>query len=232
MIRYSKMDLEKMDNPMIKGCADWMWEYGINGWRPYYLNIMFQPYPGHRQAVLDQMKRAICVGFYARLCTEFAHHPTKPSQQKKLPMLWLFPDRPVWKQQERTSIREMQFNENGLHFNGPIMIPPVSRFKECPIEHILGNQRKYAVQGIDRIHIKGATWDLDSLADYAGKTIKWDKELRDHVIILPDTDKGRPTMTLTVEERTLRDFQSQHNLSDETADQILNIEKSKKASGE
>src|ERR1035441_4646285 len=171
VIRYSELDQLPTD-PWIRGCADWMWKHGIDGWRPYYINIMFEPFPGNGVAVVEQMKRAICKGFYARFCTEFAHHPSRPSQQGKLPMLWLFPDRHVWKRFNKTPIREMQFNDNGLHFNGPLMIPPVSRFKECPIQHIHDNQRKYAVHGIDRIHVKYATFDLDRLADYAGKTIK------------------------------------------------------------
>jgi hypothetical protein len=224
MIRRSKIDIDQTDNPWIKGCADWVWKQRLNGWGAYYLNIMFQPYPGKPQAGRDQMKRAICKGFYSRYCTEFAHHPTRPSQQNKLPILWLFPDRPIGNRKHKTSILELQFNDNGVHYNGPMMIPPVSRFKECPIQHIHGNQRKYAVHGIERIYVQKINWDSDRVLDYAGKTTKWDRELRDDIIILPDPGKRQRVPVMSVEERAMRDFQSRHNVSDEIAGQMLRVE--------
>jgi hypothetical protein len=72
VIRYSELDQLPTD-PWIRGCADWMWKHGIDGWGPYYINIVFEPFPGNGVAVVEQMKRAICKGFYARFCTEFSH---------------------------------------------------------------------------------------------------------------------------------------------------------------
>jgi hypothetical protein len=207
-------------NPWIKGCASWIWEYWARGWKPYYINFMFQPLPGNVESVVQQMHRAICKGFYSRFCTEFSHHPSKPSQQGRLPMLWLFPDRPVWKH-EKISIRDVKFNDNGLHFNGPLMIPPVSRFKECPIQHIHDNQRKYAVHGIDRVYIKEVTRDLDGLADYMGKTIKWHRANSDDILVLPENLKRPTGEALSPEDRAVKDLQSRHNVSEGIARQML-----------
>lgn len=222
MIRRSKVDINQTENPWIIGCADWVWEQRLSGWDGYYMNFMFRPYPGKPQTIREQMVRAICKGFYSRFCTEFTHHPTKPSQQPRLPRLWLFPDRPAHKTENMTSIREMQFNDNGVHYNGPMMIPPASRFRECPIQHIHENQKKYAVLGLDRIHVKKIDWDSDRLIDYAGKTIKRDKEIRDDILILPSFIKRKSDVAMSAEDRAIRDVQAQYNVSQETAVQLLN----------
>ena len=220
-VRYSESEQVK-EKPWIPGCAEWVWDYWSRGWKPYYVNIMFEPLPGNVEAVLQQMKRAICKVFYSRFCTEFAHHPGRPSQLWKLPRLWLFPDRPVPKK-EKISLRDVQFNDNGLHFNGPMLIPPFSNFEGCPIKHIHGNQRKYAVHGIDRIFVKEITWDIDGLADYICKTVRWDRASADHILILPET-RNKPTAEkMGAEDRALRDIQSRHNVSEDIARQMLGV---------
>jgi hypothetical protein len=217
-VRFSELDQLK-ENPWIVG-SNWVWNHWAKGWKPYYINFMFEPLPGSAEAVLQQMERAICKGFYSRFCTEFAHHPGRPSQLWKLPRLWLFPDRPVAKR-EKISIRDVQFNDNGLHFNGPMLIPPLSNFEGCPIRHIHSNQRKYAVHGIDRIHVEEITYRLGDLADYMCKTIRWDRASADHILILPET-RNKPTgETMSSEDRALRDIQSRHNVSAEVARQML-----------
>jgi hypothetical protein len=221
-VRYKESE-RFSENPWIVGCAEWMQEHLNEGWRLYYINIMFKPFSGNAEAVVAQMNRAICQGFYSRLCTEFSHHPTKPSQQMKLPMMWLFPDRHIWKKEKekKSCIRDLQFNDNGVHFNGPMLVPLKSRFHECPVEHIHQNQRKYAVHGIDRIHVEHVNRTIEELADYMCKTIKWRRASTDNIIVLPE---GRKTVIAKVwgpEERALKAYQSQHNVSDEIARQIL-----------
>lgn len=216
---------ELSTEPWIRGCAHWMWHWGLQGWTPYYINFMFKPLAGSGDAVSQQMRQAIEEGFYPRFCTMFVRHPGKPSQKERLPKFWLFRDRPCFKQGNKTSVREMQFNDNGCHYNGPMMIPPVSRFHECPIQHIHSNRKKYAVRGIDRIHVKLGTWDLDGLADYAGKTLKWDRDASEHVILLPDDKVKKPVPAMSAEDRVIKDIQARHNVSKEVARDMMGLER-------
>src|ERR1051325_3306589 len=139
--------------PWVEGCEHWIVEGIIRGWSAYYVNIMFHSLRGSPSSIVEQMHKGIHKGFYSRFCTELSRNPRSPSQQERLPRLLLFPDRPVWKH-EKYSLREVTINGGGLHFNGPMLMPPVSRFRECPIQHIHDNQRVYARRGIARIHVE------------------------------------------------------------------------------
>ena len=65
-----------------------------------------------------------------------------------------------------------------------MLIPPVSRFKECPIKHLQDNQARYARHGIEQIHIV-VGGDIPGLADYAAKTIKNRRANEEDIIVLP-----------------------------------------------
>lgn len=93
-VRWSEMQFDTT-HYSIKACGDWMWEHALAGWRPYFIVIMFKPLNGSDEGVIAQMKRAIERDFYSSLCKRFSRHPNQPSQQDKLPMMWLFPDLPV-----------------------------------------------------------------------------------------------------------------------------------------
>lgn len=123
-----------------------MYEYVSCGWQPYYMNFMFDALQGTLPAIVAQMHRAIEKGFYGQFCTRFTRNPTAESQHRKLPRLWLFPDLPGWKRR-KVSLQELTINAGGLHFNGPMLIPWWSRFKECPIRHIGDNHDRYARRG-------------------------------------------------------------------------------------
>jgi hypothetical protein len=104
------------------------------------------------------------------------------AEQERMPRLMLFPDRPVWKR-EKTSLREITIN-GGLHFNGPMLIPPISRFRDCVISHIHEKQSRYCRYGISRIHVE-EIHDVPGLIDYATKTLKWHRADPDDILILP-----------------------------------------------
>ena len=220
--RFTKLT-ELPTEPWIIACAEWMWRWALQGWTPYYINIMFKPLGGSADVVSQQMRRAIEDGFYPQFCKEFASHPTKPSQQERLAKLLLFRDRPGPKRRNKTPIREMQFNDNGLHINGAMMIPPAKKFRENPIQHIEGNQKRYCVQGIERIHVTVGTWDLHGMADYAGKTLKWDREASEHVLLLPDNRIKKPIKVMGPEDRAIRDIQARHNVSEEMARDMMGL---------
>ena len=152
----------------INGCTQWIYQLVLSGWKLYYVNIMFEPLRGPPSAIIPKMRRGI-YKFYGRFCTEFVHDGRAKSEQERMPQLWLFPDLPVHKN-KRNSLRDVTIN-GGLHFHGPMLIPPISRFKECPIRHLKENQAKYARHGIERIYVV-VGGDIPGLADYAGKTIK------------------------------------------------------------
>jgi hypothetical protein len=140
-----------------------------------------------------------------------------------MPLLWVFPDRPVAKRAgKKVGADFLTRNDNGLHFNGFLMIPPKSRFKECPIEHIKKNHEKYARRGIERIHVRGDVYNVGGLADYALKTIKRARADADDILILPKTRNEMPAKrpTLCSGDRAIKDNQSALNVSDEVAEEI------------
>ena len=204
----------------IIGSTQWMQTLVSRGWELYYVNFMFEPLRGPPATLAPKMRRAIHK-FYGRFCTEFVHDGRANSQQERMPRLWLFPDLPVFKTQ-KVSIRDVTIN-GGLHYNGPLLIPPVSRFNECPIKHLKENQPKYARHGIKRIHIM-AGGDIPGLADYAAKTIKNHRADPDAIIVLPRSVTELPVKknpTVDPNERLLKDIQSSFNVSDEIAQKML-----------
>jgi len=216
----------------IKGCTEWIYKLVLTDWKLYYVNIMFEPLRGPPSAIIPKMRRGI-YKFYGRFCTEFVHDGRAKSEKKRMPRFWLFPDLPVRKN-EKNSLREVTIN-GGLHYNGPMLLPPISRFQECPIKHLEENQAKYARHGIKRIHIEPGG-DISGLADYAAKTIK-NRRAADHVvktikyrraneddiIVLPRTVGELPEKKKPIfdpKDRLLKDIQSSMNVSDEMAQQI------------
>jgi hypothetical protein len=139
----------------IDGCTQWINDHASKGWDPYYINIMFHPLPGSLPTLISTMHHGIRKGFYSQFCTRFARDPRSVSGQQRIPRLWLAPDRPgPRRNRKKYGCDFLTRNDNGLHFNGPMLIPPKPRFRGCPIEHIEANQSKYARYGIERSHVK------------------------------------------------------------------------------
>lgn len=220
--RWSEVD----DNThySIRACADWVWEHVLEGWRPYLITIMFEPLNGTQEAVITQMKRALERDLYSSLCKRFSRHPRKPSQQDRLPRLWLFPDFPVFKANKKTPLADVQFNHGGLHYNGIMLLPPKSRFKADIIKHFEGYKDVYERSPIERIDIREIDPEnLNYVVDYAGKTMKTNRVSQDDILLLPDTRKTEDSPPLAPEEREIRDIQSRLNVSDSTARQMVEL---------
>lgn len=168
---------------LIPGCRQWIEDHAsTDWWSPFYINFMFDGLPGPEDAVLAQMRRAV-EKFYGRFSTRFDRTPRSAISQMHIPRLFLFPDKPVPKR-EKASMREVSINAGGLHYNGPMMIPRDSRFHGCVIDHLEEKQQAYARHGISRIHaepIHGAS----GIADYACKTIKWNRASERDILVLP-----------------------------------------------
>jgi hypothetical protein len=200
----------------IKGTTQMMNEWVSKGWALYYVNFLFEPFRGPPTGIVPYMWKGVRK-FYGQFCTEFMHDGRAKSEQKRLPKLWLFPDLPVFKY-EKQSLRECEIN-GGLHFNGPMLIPPVSSFKECPIKHIGENRSKYARYGIERIHIVRG-YDIPGLADYAAKNIKNRRTNEEDIMQLPRSVSELPVKKrppFDPEARLLKDIQSRFNVCDEIA---------------
>lgn len=203
----------------IKGCTQWVYDLVFKGWKLYYINFMFESLHVPTAELVAKMRKGIHK-FYGRFCTEFIHDGRAKSEQERMPKLWLFPDLPVPKN-KKTSLREVNIN-GGLHYNGPMLIPPVSRFQECPIKHLEENQARYARHGIERIHIV-LGGDVSGLADYAAKTIKNRRANEDEIIVLPRSVTELPakkTPIVDPRDRLVKDIQSSMNVSDDMAQQI------------
>jgi hypothetical protein len=208
----------------INAFVKWLEDRISDGYEPYYINFLFHPISGSLSAVISTMHKGIENGFYSRFCTRFVRRPRSPLAMSQMPQLWVFPDRPVAKRAaKKVGVSFLTRNDNGLHYNGFLMIPPKSRFKECPIEHIRQNQEKYAQRGIERIHVRDV-YNVGGLADYALKTIKWGRADEADILILPKTWDEMPAKrpALGPRDRTIRDIKSALNVSDEVAEEIYN----------
>jgi len=204
-------------NCWIQGLPNWMHEGMSNGWRPYYVNFMFESLRGSTAGIIAQMHKAICDGFYSRFCTSFVRNPRSKSAQERMPRLLLFPDRPVWKH-EKHSLRELTINSGGLHFNGPMLIPPISRLRGSVITHMKENESRYCRRGICRIHVKRID-NVSGVIDYAVKTLKWYRADSDDILILPKSPSELPGKATCsdLKTRTVKDIQAALNVSDEVA---------------
>jgi hypothetical protein len=134
----------------------------------------------------------------------------------------LFPDRPGLRTRRKKYSRDfLTRNDNGLHFNGPILLAPKSRFRQDPIEHIEANQSKYCRYGIERIHVKAVDY-IPGIADYSGKTVKWRRANPDDILILPlDASELPQKISASIpEERAIKDIQSTLHVSDEVAEAV------------
>jgi hypothetical protein len=148
-----------------------------------------------------------------------------------LPKARLFPDLPVWKR-HKDSCSKTILNQ-GLHYNGFILVPPKSRLKESFCEHIKRKQHLYVDHanhnrplynhgGIKRVHVVPIDRDPYNITDYAMKTIKAGKVDYDTTIILPRTmsEMKSNTLVLDAKSRALKDIQAETNVSDQMAEII------------
>jgi len=163
----------------------------VNG---VYINFMFEPLHVPTAELVPKMRKGIHK-FYGRFCTEFIHNGRAKSEYERMPRFWLFPDLPVRKN-KGNSLRDVTIN-GGLHYNEPMLIPPVSRFQECG--------------------------DIPGLADYAAKTIKNHRADERDILILPRSVTELPDKKKTAfdpKDRLLKDIQSRFNVCDEVAQKM------------
>ena len=94
---------------------------------------------------------------YSRLVTRFDRNPRSPAGSQRLPVMILFSDLPVYKR-EKQSIKDVSIND-GLHYGGIVLTPPVSRFQGTLDAHFKEEQDKYVNDKLTRIHVKPIIWN-------------------------------------------------------------------------
>jgi hypothetical protein len=214
---------EDGNSPGINAFANWMGRGVMEGAGLYYVNFMFNPLEGSRADILRKMEKAM-ERFYGKFCTLFSPHPRAPSERKRLPEFWLFPDLPVYKKRkaQKATIEDVTIN-GGLHYNGAMLVRTQIRSGEGVLRHFKSARLRYAQNGIRRIHIVAANCDFNRLADYAAKTVKTGRAGIDEILILPRSvsEFSRSTARMSDDQRRSREMQSAFNLSPETAWHLL-----------
>jgi hypothetical protein len=207
----------------------WIKENRKDGWTAYYINFMFHSLQGTSKEVLEQMRDAISRDFYSKFLLQFVRHPHSRSAIGSMPILQLFPDLPVRKRTRKATLTQLNMNCGGLHYNGIMLIPPVSRFRGCIVEHIEEHQDRYTSGNIERVHVVPIDHREYNIADYAAKTVKWGRADEADILTLPKAiaEVTDQVLTLSPEERAIKDIQSSSNLSDDAAREIY--EKSRTA---
>jgi hypothetical protein len=199
-----------------EGSTQWMHRLMSEGWTLYYVNFMFGPLSGPPPVIIQQMKRAI-TKFYGRFSLEFVRDGRAASAQGRMPVIWLFPDLPVFKYLKQ-SLRQVTLN-GGYHYNGPMLIPPVSRFNECPIKHMKDHHDRYARYGIERVNVVPGYY-VPGLASYSTKTIANGGADDVDIIVFPrsvDLLAIKTKPHFDPRQRLLKDIQSSLNVSDDVA---------------
>jgi hypothetical protein len=207
-----------------EGCQRWIDEHRAEGWTPYYVNFMFRALRGKPEIVLEQMKRSIHKEFYTPFMMRFVRDPHREAEQDRMPRMMLFPDLPVFKQ-DRASDRTTQMNAGGLHYNGAMLIPPVSRFFGCPVAFIDEHRHRYTQGKIARIHVKSVDHKTGRLSDYSVKTVmradkfKCSAADESHILMLPRalSEVRRKHVDLLPDQKAIRDIQAALNVSDDVA---------------
>ena len=82
---------------------------------------------------------------------------------------------------------------NGLHFGGIALTPPVSRFQSTLDAHFDQDQDKYVNEKLARIYVEPITWDPGYVTDYAAKSFKRGRVSDEDIVVLPKTLSELPS---------------------------------------
>lgn len=167
---------------LLAGYKQWVRDHVNQKWQPYYISFMFHQLPGTQSSVLRQMNAEV-VRVYGRLPTRFSRNPRSPAGAKLIPRMILFPDLPVYKH-EKKSIEDMSVND-GLHYGGIALTPPVSRFHSTLDAHFAQDEPNCISEKLARIHVTPITTNPGFVVDYAAKSFKRGWISEENIIILP-----------------------------------------------
>jgi hypothetical protein len=177
-----RMDMKWARFEVVRGYQKLVQEHLKRDWEPSLISFMFHQLPGSNASVLRQMKQEI-YRVNARLVTRFDRNPRSKAGFNRLPRMVLFPDVPVYKH-EKKSIEDVSIND-GLHYGGIALAPPVSRFQSTLQVHFARDQEYYVSEKLARIHVTPITSDVDYVVEYAAKSFTRGRVLEEDIIILP-----------------------------------------------
>jgi hypothetical protein len=176
------MDQKQTRLDLIKGYQEWVENYVDDGWQPYEISFMYQQLPGSGNSILEQMKQEL-YRVNSKLVTRFHRNPRSRAGFEFLPRMMLFPDLPVYKHQKK-SIEDVSIND-GLHYGGIALTPPISRCKTRLDRYFRENHDDYLSNKLARIFVEPITHAHDYVTDYVMKAIKSGRLSQDDVVILP-----------------------------------------------
>jgi hypothetical protein len=189
------------------------------GWDGYMVTVMFRPIPGSVNIKIRQMHEEIST-VYGKLANRVVRKPTSPNWAYLLPQGVFFPDVPAYRQSQK-KLSAVSVND-GMHMHGIMFTTATPRFKQPLDQHFRENERLYVKGNIHRIHVKPITHKEKFVVDYAGKAIKRKRFSTDDILILPkslrEVSKAETALQeMSAKERAIKDIQSRHNVSDDTA---------------
>jgi len=171
-------------NEIIVSLKRWLREQIADGWKGYFLNFMFDQLGGNQAALRSKVKDEV-ERFYAKVVTRIVRNPRSSTASGKLPIFVGCPDLPVWKH-EKASLSTVTIND-GLHFNGIVLVPATSRLKTGLRTHMRQKKNFYAdrKRGLRRIHVRRIRQAPGYVTDYALKALKYGRISYDDLLILP-----------------------------------------------
>lgn len=190
----SRPDLEHSEARALQfAYGEWVGEKIKEGYGAVLVTFMFTPLGAGSQATqIDIMLRDI-ERVYSRLAHRFAHHPDRPSERHKLPLLIAAPDLPVFKY-EKMALADACVND-GLHIHSILMQPPLSRF-EGDLARWMRDEHRKLIYGthIERFHVIQITHTPKKVTQYALKAAGTRLSI-DSLLILPKalSERGRST---------------------------------------
>ena len=180
-------------------------------WNGYIVTFMFHHIPGpfdHKCSVMENEIERV----YATLVRHVVHDSRSPSQRKKLPILYAFPDYPR-KKMDPFRWEDVTIND-GLHYHGIILIPIDTRLK-MGLDMFINEEKnektyRHLVKfggPLRRIHIKPVDRTPRKVAGYAFKSIEWRIPDSNRMLILPKALSELPDKRRSDDNSTALDGQ-------------------------
>lgn len=165
--------------------VDWVAQYGSAGRELWMLTFQFNPIHGSPAHLHEVMKGEIR-RIYSMHATRVNKYPNRGDYRNNLPLWIMVPDWPVAKGEKR-SVKDVTFNNGGLHYAGICVMPLVHHLKEPLNEHFDENGPQYVREPFPLLRMRA-----DRISEtprraisYTFKSLKRCRATSDEVFILP-----------------------------------------------
>ena len=170
---------------LLTGFGEMVCGYVAKGWQPFLITFMFNKLSGPPSAIISQMRNEV-ERVYSTFLTRVVRDPASPKSVGRLPILISSADLPVRKR-SRPKLQEVSVND-GLHFNGVLLVPTVTRLRTTVEAHFNASPLLYLKDRtfLDRIDVRPITSDPAYVTDYVFKSVKNNRlTYDDAVLVLP-----------------------------------------------